>query len=98
MDIQVLMTILHAEQTSNFTLTMPVAYRIIELSNIYTNGWQSIPRIMPSLIIFLVDGSVIMTDWNTNMDIYSGCEFTLLLDDQGFIASISSGSPSENMG
>jgi hypothetical protein len=57
-----------------------------------------IPRIMCSLIIFLIDGSVIMTDWNTNMDIYSGCKFTLSLDDQGFIASICSGFPLENMG
>jgi hypothetical protein len=41
------------------------------------------PRVMWSLIIFLVDGSVIITDWNTNMDIYSGCRCTLLQGDQG---------------
>jgi hypothetical protein len=36
-----------------------------------------IPRIMWSLNIFSVDGLVIMTNWNTNMDIYSGCRCTL---------------------
>lgn len=42
-----------------------------------------IPRVMWSLIIFSVDGSVIMTDWSTNMDIFSGCRCTLLEEDQG---------------
>lgn len=41
-------------------------------------------RVMRSLIIIsLVDGSVIIADWNTNMDIYNGCRCTLLQEDQG---------------
>ena len=37
-----------------------------------------ISRVMWSLIIFSVDGLVIVLNWNTSMDIYSGCRCTLL--------------------
>jgi len=58
-----------------------------------------IQPVMWSLIICSVDGLVIMTDWNTSMDIYNGCGCILFWRIRYFsIPSVILGSPLENMG
>lgn len=58
-----------------------------------------IPCVICSLINLPLGGLVIMIDWSTDMDIYSGCRCTLLLEDhwQSFQSLAFLDSPSENM-